>query len=636
MEKRDNDSQKQKRETNERTSPRKTTRSSSPRKKDLDSGKPRVPRGLYIKPPRKQGAPVGSRELTTQQTPISTLSIPRQKKGELRVLIFGGVSEIGKNMYAIEYEDEILIFDCGLAFAQSDMPGVEYIVPNIQYLEERKEKIKGIVITHGHLDHIGGIAIVAERLGYPTIYTRALTMEFIRKRQEEFSSKDALRYHEVEKGSVIKLCDSFTLRFFAVTHTIPDSMGISAETPLGDVVFTGDLKLTHENGVVDSEEEKEFSLFKDRKILLTMADSTNAERPGFSISEALVIKTIKKIIDETNGRIILASFASQLERIISVIEDAIADGRKVVVQGRSMLTNLTIASEMGLLKVPMASIIPIEKMADVSKNKIVAIVTGAQGQEYSALNRASTGTHRLLKIDKNDTIVFSSSVIPGNERLVQDMKDRLSRQGADMVTYQTSDVHSSGHANREELRWIHSHINAKFFIPIHGYHYMLTAHAHILKELGMPEENIVLPDNGHIIDISADGTTMKVQKQSMPTELTIVDGNAVGVLQDIVIRDRKVLAQDGIFVTIVMVNQRTRKVKKSPDIISRGFIYLRESQDLIGRARILIKKTVEDEIKHSHPINIEQIKKTLMRTTQNFLMAETTKRPIVIPVIFVT
>lgn len=607
----------------------------NPVKKDIKEKKI-VPRGLHQKPIRRQGTPVGSRELTNSFDAQSSLNIPKQEKNALRVLFFGGVGEIGKNMYGLEYEDEILLLDCGMKFSDNNTPGIDFIVPNIEYLKERKEKIKGLIISHAHLDHIGGISILMDKIGNPTIYTRKLSIELIRNRQSEFETKEDLKFHEVEKGNIIKLSETFKLTFFSVTHTIPDSMGTIVETPIGNVAFTGDLKLAHEDGVVDDNEVSEFSVFKNKKVLLTMADSTNAERPGFSLPESRVVETIGNIIQETKGRLILSSFASQIERTIAIIEHAINNGKKVVVQGRSMITNLTIASNLGLLKIPLTSIIPADKMGDYPKEKIVVLATGAQGDNFTALDRMSKKTHKHIKLTKEDTIVFSSSIIPGNEEPVQNLKDRLSRLGTNLITYQTSDVHSSGHANKDELKWIHEQMKPKFFTPLHGYHYMLTAHGQILEDLGMPKENIVIPNNGSIVDISADGGKITHQEYTMPTELTVVDGNAVGKVQNVVLSDRKSLRKDGIFIFIVLIDQKNRKVKKSPDIISRGFIYLRESYAFIKKTRFIAKKMTENNIRRGRMINIDILKKNLTREMQNYLFSETKKSPIVIPVIFIS
>ena len=591
--------------------------------------------GLRQKPMRKRsGGPIGSRVLTTSRMLKDTKSIPPVGDKDIRVLVFGGVEEIGKNMYGIEYKDNIIILDCGVMFGDESTPGIDFVVPNVQYLEERKDKIKAMIITHGHLDHIGSIPLLIERLGYPKIYSRQLTLELIKERQKEFPNLQPLDLNVVKKSDVLDIDDDLKVNFFGVTHTIPDSMGIYVETPFGGVAFTGDIKLIHKDGEVSKTEEKEFEFFKKKKTLAVISDSTNAEKPGWSVPESNVINTIDKIIKEAKGRVILASFASQIERNVKIIDNAVASGRKVVIQGRSMITNLTIASELGLLKTKPSELIPVEKCGDYPEDRLAVLTTGGQGEEYSGLWRLSERQHKYIKVTPNDTIIFSSSVIPGNERSIQTLKDKLSRLGPSIITYQTSDVHSSGHGNREELKWVHNKIKSKYLIPVHGYHYMLAAHSSLFKEIGHNESDVVIPDNGSIIEIKDEGKKIEKSKFKMPTDITIVDGNALGTIQNVVIQDRKTLSEDGIFVTVILINQRQRKVKKSPDIISRGFVYLRESQDLINQARIVIKKTAENNMKSGETINIESMKKALTKELQSFLLNQTNKKPIIIPVIF--
>ena len=563
------------------------------------------------------------------------VDIPPLKDGDIRILILGGVEEIGVNMSAIEYKDTIIIVDCGFIFSIPELPGINYLLPNTKYLEDNKHKIKGMVLTHGHLDHIGAIPFLIERLGYPPIYSRRLTNTMVEKRQRENQNVKPLKYNEIEMNSRITFDENLSASFFAVTHTIPDSMGIIFETKLGDVVFTGDLKVEHKDGVVLDEEYKEFKTFKDRKVLLVLADSTNAERPGFSVPENRVIETIDELFSTIKGRIIMGSFASQIERNIKMIKLAEKYGRKVVIEGRSMKDNLRMAIDLGLLKIGKNHLIPVEEVNDYPPEKIVAFVTGSQGEEYSALWRMAKKQHNYIKLNKRDTIIFSSSVIPGNERSIQTLKDKLSRQDSAIITYQTSDVHSSGHAGKEELRWIHQQINARFLVPLHGYHYMLTAHAALLKELGMSEDNIILPSNGSIIEIREEGKKIVHLKHKMPSAFKVVDGNAIGEIQELVVRDRKLLAKDGIFVVIVLVNRRTKKVKKSPDIISRGFIYVKEEQELLQKIRLNTRRTTERSIANVRMINIEELKKTITKEVSSTLFHETNKKPIVIPVIFI-
>lgn len=558
--------------------------------------------------------------------------IPPLEPGNIRIIPLGGVEEIGKNMSMVEYGDDIIVIDAGFQFREADTPGIDYIIPNTKYLEERREKIRGLFITHGHLDHIGGIPYIIDRIGYPPVYTRTLTSVMIRKRQEEFPNLKPLDIHEVEKEDTIKV-GNLRVRFFSVTHTIPDAMGIIIETPHGLLVFTGDLKLDHVDGVPTEAEEKEFAFFKDKKVLFLAADSTNCERPGFSIPERTVTKTMDDIIAKTPGRLIIGTFSSQLERLMRMIEQAERVGRKILVEGRSMKVNIEIVKQLGLLKVNEKTFIEAGQLEHLPDNKILILATGAQGDEFAALMRIAMKTHKYVKIKKSDTIVLSSSVVPGNERSVQKLKDNLSRQGARIIHREQMDVHASGHANRDETFWIHQKINPRFFMPLHGYHYMLRVHADIAKACGRSEDEIIVPDNGSVLEIQDNGEKIVRLKESAPNSLRLVDGFAIGDLQEVVIRDRTVLSQEGMFVIIATVNPKTGRLRKSPDIISRGFVYLRESQELLQQTRIIVKKTIEDASKNQNPINFDTVKNEVTDAVARFLFEKTNKRPIVIPVV---
>ena len=550
----------------------------------------------------------------------------------IRIIPLGGVEEIGKNMTAIEYGNDILVIDAGFQFRDEETPGIDYILPNTKYLEERKEKIRALIVTHGHLDHIGAIPYIMDKLGNPPLYSRNLTTVMIRKRQDEFPHLPPLNIKVVEKEDVLRM-GSLRVRFFAVSHTIPESMGIIIDTPYGSIVHTGDLKLEHMDGVASEREETEYARFKNEKVLLLMADSTNTELPGFSIPEKTVHKNIEEIIKNVKGRLIIGTFASLLERIIKIIEFAEKYGKKVVIEGRSMKTNIEIAKELGFLKIKKETVIPSEQMDGYPANKILALATGAQGDEFAALMRMSNKSHKNFKINKNDTVLLSSSIIPGNERAVQKLKDNLSRQGAKIIHSKIADVHSSGHANHDETAWIHRKIGAKFFVPVHGYHYMLRAHGDIALSLGTPEKNVIIPDNGMIIEIQDKGEKILSLKEKAPGGLVLVDGFSVGDIQEVVIRDRQLLAEDGMFVIIASLNTQNGKLKKSPDIISRVFVYLRESQELLRQARFIIKKTIEDSASGMRPINFDYIKDNVTDNVGRFLFQKTAKRPIVIPVV---
>ncbi len=558
--------------------------------------------------------------------------IPPIEPGTIRVIPLGGVEEIGRNLTLVEYGNDIVIIDCGFQFREDDTPGIDYILPNTKYLEDRMTKIRAMCITHGHLDHIGGIPYIIDRLGYPPIYTRTLTAVMIKKRQEEFPHLKPLTIHEVEKEEVVR-AGELKIRFFSVTHTIPDSMGIIIETPFGLIVFTGDLKLDHVDGVPTEKEEKEFAFFKDKKVLLLGADSTNVERPGFSLPERTVWKNMDEIITSATGRLIIGTFSSQLERIMHIVETCEKNGKKILIEGRSMKINIEIVKQLGMLKVSDKTFISSEQLDSIPDNKIVILATGAQGDEFAALMRIAVKTHKHVKIHKGDVVVLSSSIVPGNERAVQKLKDNLSRQGARIIHRDTMDVHSSGHANRDETLWIHQKINPRFFMPMHGYHYMLRVHADISKACGKAEEDVIVPDNGTIVEITDEGSKLSRRSEQAPSGLRLVDGFSIGDIQEAVIRDRTVLAQEGMFVIIATVNPKTGRLRKSPDIISRGFIYLRESQELLQQTRIIIKKTIEETTNGMQPVNFDYVKNNVTDAVARFLFEKTNKRPIVIPVI---
>lgn len=555
--------------------------------------------------------------------------------GVVRIIPLGGTEEIGKNMTAIEKDGDIIVIDAGMHFSNEATPGVDYVIPNTTYLEERKDKIRALIITHAHLDHIGGVPLVLSRIGNPPVYSRKLSVLMMRKRQAEFPHLSPMKENIVEKDETI-ICGKMKVRFFGVTHTIPDSMGVIIESQNGWIVTPGDYKLDQVDGVVTTEEEKEYSIFDKAKVLLLMTDSTNIENEGFALPEVKVHQGLENLIKKIQGRIIIAAFASHITRLAHVVKIAESLGKKVALDGRSMKTNIEVAIEAGFFQPKKGTIIPIEEINSYPANKIVILMTGAQGEEFAALNRAANKSHTKFSLHRGDTIILSASIVPGNELQVQKMKDGLSRQGVKIISYRTPGedfVHATGHGNKEDIKWLHKKIHPKFFIPIHGHHYHLELHKELAMELGMPEENIVVPDNGSIIEISSDGQKITTRKTKAPSGLMMVDGASVGDAQDIVIRDRMMLAQDGMFVIIALVDQKTGKLKKSPDLISRGFVYLKENQELLRQVRIIIKKSVEDRTVKTPGLDFDHIKKELGENISKFLYQKTGKRPLVIPVI---
>jgi ribonuclease J len=550
----------------------------------------------------------------------------------VRIVPLGGVEEVGRNCVAMEVENDIYVYDAGFQFVtEESSPGVDYMLPNTTYLERNADRIRAVFITHGHLDHIGGIPFLLNRFGNPPIYSQNLTNVMIAKRQEEYPDVPKPELITVEVGSTHTI-GSRKVKFFPVTHSIPDSMGVLVETKYGNVVVTGDLKLEHENGEPTDKEKKVWGDIGKENNLFFIADSTNADREGFSIPESRVNKTLEDIVRGVTGRLIIGTFASQFERMINIIEIAESMGKKVVTEGRSIRTNLEIAQKTGLLTVKKDTIISAQEIQDYPADKIVILSTGAQGEEFAALMRIATKQHKSITLNPRDTVVLSSSVIPGNEVSVQKLKDNLYRNGATIIHYRSSDVHSTGHGNSGELVWINQQVGAKFFMPGYGYYSMTWSHAKAVEQAGRPKESIVIADNGTVIDI-VDGERMEIHKEKVPNSPLVVDGFAIGDMQEVVIRDRQALSKDGMFVIIATVNLKTGKLRKSPDIISRGFIYLRESQELLNQSRLLIKKTVEDSTRGMNPVDLDYVKNTLTDTMSGYLFSQTNKAPMVIPVL---
>jgi len=551
----------------------------------------------------------------------------------VRVIPMSGVEQIGRNMTIVETKDDIIIFDIGFQFVSPDSnaPGVDYILPNTQYLEERKHKIRGLVVTHGHLDHIGGIPFVMERIGNPPIYTQFLTSLMIKKRQDEFPHLDPVTIHVIKEGDSFTV-GSTTIKTFPVTHSIPDAMGVSVITKHGNIVITGDIKLKHENGVVILEEREEWEKIGQDKNIMLVCDSTNADQSGFSAPEGVVFKSLEEIITNASGRLIVGTFASQFDRLTNIIKTCERLGKKVVMEGRSIKTNIEIAIEAKLLDVDPKVFISANDMQNYPVDRIVILSTGAQGEEHAALMRMATDKHKFVTLTERDTLVLSSSVIPGNEIAVQKLKDNIYRKNVRVINYKSAAVHSSGHGNASELVWVNQAVKPRFLLPVHGHHYHLKSHMYIAVENGFPRENIVVPDNGTIVDIK-NGTELTVQKEKAPNDIILVDGFTVGARQEVVLRDRLSLSEDGMFVIIATINTKTGKLRKSPDIISRGFVYLRESQQLLSEARVLIKKTVEKNTERMQPIDLDIVKEELGDTVSAFLLQRTSKSPMVIPVL---
>lgn len=550
---------------------------------------------------------------------------------KIRIIPLGGVEEVGKNMTAIEVGNDIIVIDAGFQFKDDKTPGIDYIIPNTRYLEENKDRVRALFITHGHLDHIGAVPYVLDKLGNPPVYSRQFGAIMIQKRHEEFPHLPKMNMNIIDGDETISFGDNLKVETFSISHTIPDSMGLVIKTHLGDIVFVEDVRVDNIAGVPTKEEVEQYKRFKDKEVLLLTMDSTSIEKPGWSLSENVVVENIEKIIKETHGRLIIGTFASQVERILAVINIADKYGKKVIVEGRSMKSNLEIIKHLKLLKTD--NIEPISALEELPPDKVVMLVTGAQGEEFAALMRMANESHKHVRLRETDTILLSSSIIPTNHNAVVNLKDHLYRSKAKVITYLDSDVHASGHGNREELTWIHNQVNYKFFMPVHGNHYMLRQHAELAQNLGTPVSNTIVPDNGSVIEISENGNKIEMLPVKVPFDRVTVDGFSVSDVQDVVFRDRQMLSEAGIFVIVASINTRTGRLKKSPDIISRGFVYLRESQDLLRESRNIIKRTIEKNIRGKRQVDFEALKEIVSKEISNYLFQQTAKEPLVIPVI---
>lgn len=548
----------------------------------------------------------------------------------LKIVFLGGLEEVGRNMAFLEFDNNILIIDAGLQFPEEDMPGIDYIIPNIDYLKSKKEQIRGIIITHGHYDHIGAIPYIIDQLGNPPIFATALARGIILKRQEDFPGA-SLKIEVIKPEDKIKL-GCFEVEFFHQNHNIPDSCGIFIKTPVGNIVHTGDFKFDLTPIGDKPVNFGKIAEIGNRNILVLMSESTGAENPGHALSEKTIMENLDSIFRGAPGRIIAATFASLISRIQQLIYLSEKYGRHIAIDGYSMKSNVEIAKALGYLKFSKkGTLIPLKDVDKYHPSKIVILCTGAQGEDKAVLMRIANKEHKFIKIQKDDTIVFSSSVVPGNERTVQSLKDLLSRQNARIFHYKMMDIHAGGHAQQEDLKMMISLIRPKFFIPIYGYHYMLKAHANLAKEVGIPDKNIVVADNGDVIEVNE--KQIFVSKEKIPANYVMVDGLGIGDVGEIVLRDRQVMSKDGMFVVIATIDTTTGKVRGEPDIISRGFIYMRQSKELLSETRKLIKNVVEKSIGIGQSINTAYIKDNLRDKIGEYLYLKTQRRPMVLPVV---
>lgn len=547
-----------------------------------------------------------------------------EKKQTVKIISLGGLNEIGKNMYLIETANDIVIIDCGMTFPDAEMPGVDIVIPDFTYVEHNQDKVRGVILTHGHEDHIGGIPYLFKKINVP-IYGTKLTLGLLESKLKEHNL-GGVKLLTVAPGQTIRL-GSLTAEFIRVNHSIPDAVAVAVRTPTGLIIHTGDFKVDYtpiEGGIIDL---PRFAELGNEGVLALLSDSTNSERQSFTPSERKVGGTFDNLFNKAVGkRIIIATFSSNVHRIQQIINCAAKYNRKVAVFGRSMVNVIKLGVDLGYLKIPDGVLIDIDKMRSYPDDRIVLITTGSQGEPMSALTRMALNDHRQVSVTSNDFIIISARPIPGNEKFVGRVVNELLKLGADVVYEEMYEVHVSGHACQEEQKLILALTRPKFFMPVHGEYKHLSRHAATARDIGIPEENIVIADIGNVVE--TDGSSIKITG-SVTSGKVMVDGYGVGDVGSIVLKDRKHLAQDGVIVVTLTIDKIKRRLLSGPDVISRGFVYERESEELMVKAKELARNALEDELKTSH--DYPAIKNRLRDELSDFFFQKTKRRPMVIP-----
>ena len=551
----------------------------------------------------------------------------KNEKAKVKIIPLGGVNEIGKNLTAIEYKNDIVVIDCGLKFPDEDMFGIDLVIPDITYLMKNKEKVSGILLTHGHEDHIGALPYVLKQLNVP-VYGTKLTLGIVETKLKEHGLLSSTELITVKPRDVIRL-KSVSVEFIKTNHSIADSVAIAIHTPLGVVLHTGDFKVDYTP--IDGE-PMDFARFAElgkKGVLAMMADSTNVERAGYTKSERIVGESLTRIFGKTKGRIIIATFASNIHRIQQIIDAASTYGRKVAVSGRSMENIINVAMELGYIEIDKENLVPIDQINKYNDNQVVIITTGSQGEPMSALARMAASEHRKVNIVEGDTIIISATPIPGNEKLVSRVINQLFKKGAEVIYDSLEDIHVSGHACQEELKLMQTLIKPKHFIPVHGEYRHLKQHGELAIKLGLDEKNVVIPDLGDVIEV----TRNSIKKNgNVVAGQIFVDGLGVGDVGNIVLRDRKHLSQDGILTVVVTLSKETKTIVAGPDIISRGFVYVRESEGLMDGARDIVRDILS-ECEEKKITDWATLKSKVRDELRYYLYEKTKRKPMILPII---
>jgi len=555
------------------------------------------------------------------------MEVKMMAQDSVAIIPLGGLGEIGKNITAIRYRNDIIVIDAGLMFPEDEMLGIDLVIPDISFLLENKNYVRAIILTHGHEDHIGALPYILKELNVP-VYGTKLTLGLVKAKLEESNYPNSLRSRSVRPGDVVKI-GAFTVEFIRVSHSIPDAVGLGITTPVGTIVHTGDFKL--DQTPVDGQiiDYYRFAELGRKGVLVMLSDSTNADRPGYTLSESVVGETFEEIFRYARKRIIVATFASNVHRIQQAITTARKYGRKVAVVGRSMVNVVAIAKELGYLRVPPGTMIDLDEVHNFPEDKIVLLTTGSQGEPMSALTRMAMCDHRRIEILPGDLVIISATPIPGNEKLVHRTIDHLFRQGAEVVYEPFSGVHVSGHASQEELKLMLNLVRPRFFIPVHGEYRHLIKHAQLAHEVGIPAENIFVAENGQVLEFSRERGAVTGR---VTAGRVLVDGLGVGDVGNIVLRDRRQLSQDGIFIVVVTIDKDTGAVVAGPDVVSRGFVYVRESEELLEEAKEKVRQVLR-ECEERQTTEWGAIKSYVRESLGKFLFERTRRRPMILPII---
>ena len=549
------------------------------------------------------------------------------KKSNLKIIALGGLDEIGKNITVFEYEDEIVLVDCGLKFPEDDMLGVDLVIPDVTYLIKNKDKIKGLVITHGHEDHIGAIPYVLKQVNMP-IYATRLTVKLIEHKLEEHHIRNQVKVNVVNQGETVNF-GKMQVEFIRSSHSIPDAVMLAIHTPVGTVVHTGDFKVDYTP--IDGQEMDlgRIAEIGNRGVLALLSDSTNAERKGFTMSEKSIGPVFDNLFEGCKKRIVVATFASNVHRVQQIVNSAVKFGRKIAVSGRSMINMIEAARELNYIDAPDDLFIDIDMIKNYTDEQLVIITTGSQGETMSALTRMANGEHKKVTITGNDLVIISANPIPGNEKSVSKVIDQLMKIGAEVVYSTLADVHVSGHACQEEQKLIMALVRPKYFLPVHGEYRQLMAHRDTAIEMGIPKDNIFITGNGRVLELNENEAKYT---GTVPSGRVMVDGLGVGDVGSIVLRDRQHLSQDGLIVIVMTMDNQTGEIVAGPDVISRGFVYVRESENLMDDVKSFIREEIRD-LENKHIRDWSTIKSTLKDDVRDFVFDRTKRNPMILPII---